>query len=125
VTDARPVVLVVDDDPDILRLVGKALSLIDVEVIARDRSFGVLNTIAEHRPALVLLDVTMPGLDGASIAQLVRADPELTGTIILLYSALPPDRLEQIARTSGADGFIPKTDGPRKLCTEVARRLGL
>ena len=117
--------MVIDDDRDILRMVSRALSSLDVEVISRERSYGVLNAIAEHRPTLVLLDVMMPGLDGASLVQLVRGDPELAGTIVLLYSALPEERLGELARLSGADGFVMKTAGTTRLCDEVARRLGL
>lgn len=117
--------MVVDDDPDMLRMTSRALSALAVRVITRDRSYGVLNAIATHRPALVLLDVMMPGLDGTTIAQLVRGDPELTGTILVLHSALPEMKLEELARLSGADGFISKTDGPKRLCAEVSRRLSL
>ena len=125
VSAARPVVMVVDDDPDILRMTSRALSTLDVRVITRERAYGVLNAIAEHRPALVLLDVMMPGLDGPAIAQLVRSDPELTTTILVLYSALPEARLEELARLSGADGFVSKTVGPQRLCVEISRRLSL
>jgi len=118
-------VLVVDDDPDILRLVGLALSQLPVEVVERNRAFGVLNAVAEHRPALVLLDVTMPGLDGSHVTELIRADPELSDSQVLLYSALDESDLARRARACGADGYVLKTRGPLALAQEVRARLGL
>lgn len=121
----RPTVLVVDDDRDILRLVGLALSQLPVEVVHRDRSFGVLNALAEHRPALVLLDVTMPGLDGSHVTELIRADSELRHTVVLLYSALDEADLARRADSCGADGYVLKISGPLALARAVRERLGL
>lgn len=117
--------MVVDDDRDILRLVSRSLAGLDVDIVTRDRAFGVLNAVAERRPDLVLLDIMMPGLDGTSIAQLIRDDPDLARTVIIFYSALPSEQLESLTRQHGADGFVPKTAGPKKLAEEVSRRLGI
>lgn len=82
----RPVILVVDDDPATARLMELALRTTRAQVVTHYRAFGLLEAIAAHKPALVVLDVMMPGLDGPSLVQLVRADPELARTRIVLWS---------------------------------------
>jgi len=79
--------------------------------------------MAEERPDVVVLDVMMPGLDGASVTQLVRADPELAGTKVLLYSAMEEDRLAAKAAECGADGHVAKTAGPLAVVRAVERLL--
>lgn len=120
-----PPVLVVDDDEDALRLAQLALSRLPVEIVTRSGAFGLLNAVAQHRPALVVLDVTMPGLDGTSATELLRQDPELRGTQVLLYSALGDADLARRAAACGADAHLAKTEGPGALTAEVARLLGL
>ncbi len=108
-----PVLLVVDDDPATSRLMQVALRTTRARVIVQNRAFGLLEAIAAQRPALVILDVMMPGLDGPSLVELVRADAELAGTRIVLWSALDREELARRALACGADGWIEKVAGPR------------
>ena len=73
------VVMIVDDDTVFARVVSRILRERAVTPVVLHRAFGLLNAIAEHRPSLLLLDLMMPGLDGASITTLIRDDPELRG----------------------------------------------
>lgn len=104
-------VMVVDDDPIMVRIIERMLHRRNIEVVTTRRSLGVLNLIATHRPTVVLLDVNMPGLGGPSLVTLIREDPELKGTIVLLHSALEEGALAEKARDCGADGFIAKSHG--------------
>ena len=106
-------VLVVDDQPLIVRMVARLLRLRGIEVHTHTRSFGLLNRIADLKPSLVLLDVEMPGLDGGELTALVRKDPALSGCRIILHSGLPEHELRSIASSCGADGYLPK--GPAML----------
>ncbi len=119
----RPRILVVDDDPTITQMLVIAFRTVDVEVERAHRAFGLLNLIAERRPHLVLLDAMMPGLDGPSVTELIRQDPELSTTQILLYSAMDEASLQKATRLCGADGCIMKTVGPVMVVEEVMRRL--
>jgi DNA-binding NarL/FixJ family response regulator len=58
---------------------------------------------------VVLLDVTMPGLDGDKLLPSLRASAKLQNTRFVLYSSKPVAELEKLARRCGADGYIPKT----------------
>jgi CheY-like chemotaxis protein len=72
----------------------------------------------------VLLDLRMPGLDGASLVQLIRRGPEIERTTIVLHSSLTEETLARAARQCGADGYISKSGGLISLEQEIARWLG-
>lgn len=119
----RPVILVVDDDPATARLMELALRTTRAQVVTQHRAFGLLEAIAAHKPALVVLDVMMPGLDGPSLVQLVRADPELARTRIVLWSALDPGDLARRALACGADASLEKVVGPRAAVDRICEWL--
>jgi len=102
-------VLVVDDDLLLLRSIERVLRQRGLDVVVQHRSFGVLNRLAEVRPDLMLLDVRMPGLDGTTLTSLVRNDPTLSSTRIVLHSAMPERELSDMALLCGADGYFAKS----------------
>jgi two-component system, cell cycle response regulator DivK len=107
-SELQGTVLVVDDHPLIARMVARLLRLRGIDCQTHLRSFGLLNRIAELKPALVLLDVEMPGIDGPSLTSLIRKDPGLSGCRVVLHSGLPEAELARIASACGADGYLPK-----------------
>jgi putative two-component system response regulator len=119
-SEQPPCILVVDDDDSNTRLMELAFRGTNAEVVAHNRAFGVLQLIATHRPVVVILDVMMPGLDGPSLVELVRDDPELRGTRIVLWSAMDKAALEQAGAQCGADGVVEKTRGPRALVDQIS-----
>lgn len=99
-------VLVVDDDPAIRRLLRRILGEAGHEVIEADDADLTLDLVARQRPALVLMDMHMPRLDGiAAIAELKDVDPELP--IIMLTGDAEPRRAS-LAMERGACDFIQK-----------------
>lgn len=115
-----PRILIVEDDPANARLAELAFRNSRAEVSVHGRAFGVLERVAELRPALVLLDVMMPGLEGPSLVELLRADAELAGTRVVLWSALDPELLEQKGRECGADATFEKVAGPSALLRQIS-----
>lgn len=103
--------IAVDDDPQILKILERLLRGLNVGSATTTRSYGLLNMIATHRPMLVVLDVNLPGLDGPSMVTLVRRDPEIAGTTIVLHSSMDEGALAKKASLCGADGYIAKTRG--------------
>jgi len=116
-------VLVVDDHPLVARMVARLLRLRGIECETHLRSFGLLNRIAELKPALVLLDVEMPGIDGSSLTALIRKDLALSGCRVILHSGLPEADLARIAGECGADGYLPKGPAMNGLLRMVSRWL--
>lgn len=98
------VVLVVDDDEMIRRLVRTVLEADDYSVSeARDGS-EALNLIEDVRPKLVILDIMMPGMDGVEVCR--RIDHDIYKVVIL--TARDDPALETACKEAGADAFLTK-----------------
>lgn len=113
----RPLVLVVDDDADILDAICDILEGEDYRVARARHGQEALERVAEERPAVVLLDLMMPIMDGVAFAQMLRvryADHEIP---IIVISA---DGNPQRAASVGARGFLAKPFDIEALLAEVA-----
>lgn len=121
-TPPRPRLLLVDDDLTVTRSVSRLLERHGWDVRTTNRAFGVLNLLAEQRPRVLVVDVRMPGLEGSQIAELVRADPDLAETRIVLHSGIHPAELEIAARSARADAWVSKEAHPAEL-VETLREL--
>jgi len=82
-TDNRPKILIVDDDREQAEQIGTFLSKFGMSVLLEDNGFAAVNTIRRVKPAVVLMDVRMPGLDGIKAAQL-SSGPQSDAKIILM-----------------------------------------
>ena len=95
----------------ILRILDRLFRGLHVCASTATRAYGLLNMIVAQRPALVVLDVNLPGLDGPSLVSLVRRDPEIASTTIVLHSSLDERTLAKKAAQCGANGYISKSRG--------------
>ncbi|GIL30122.1 response regulator [Actinocatenispora comari] len=116
-------VLVVDDDPDIVRFVEMNLRFEGFEVAVAADGVQALAEIARHRPDLVLLDVMMPELDGVEVTRRIRADPLTAGLPVIMLTAkgLGADRVAGL--TAGADDYIIKPFDTLELVARVRSTL--
>jgi DNA-binding response OmpR family regulator len=117
---ARPI-LVVDDDAKIVRLVRTYLERDGFRVIEAGDGRTALAAIALEQPALVVLDLMLPEVDGMAILRAVRRD-SLTPIIILSARGTVSDRIAGLA--AGADDYLPKPFSPAELVLRVRRVLG-
>jgi DNA-binding NtrC family response regulator len=103
-------ILVVDDDPLAADLVVAALARQGHTVHTHDSGFGLAMAIHRFHPALVVLDVCMPGLNGSQALKAARAlDPAYgVSAPVLLYSGLPEVELAELAYAIGAHGYLRK-----------------
>ncbi|MFK7984852.1 MAG: response regulator [Sandaracinaceae bacterium] len=108
-------ILLVDDDPRMTRITARVLEKAGFEVESTNHSFGVLNLVAVSRPDVVVIDLKMPGLRGTELLELLRADPELAGTRVVLFSGVVEHELRAYAESANADGYLHKTAGPAAL----------
>jgi CheY-like chemotaxis protein len=112
-----PLVLVVDDDADILEAIGEILTLEGYRVARARHGLDALDKIAAERPSLILLDLMMPVMDGASFAQALRKRrPELDIPIVVISAEGSAHK----AAALGAAGFLAKPFDIDALLAEVA-----
>lgn len=101
-------ILVVEDNPMNLELVRDILAAEGYDVIeAADGPTGVAVARVEH-PALILMDLQLPGLDGLEATRRIRADPALRGVPILAVTAHAMKGDDEKALAAGCDGFVAK-----------------
>jgi DNA-binding response OmpR family regulator len=114
----RPI-LVVDDDAKIVRLVRTDLERDGFSVVTAADGPAALDAIERYRPALVVLDLMLPELDGRAVVRAVRGDDEAALTPILIISARG-STVDRIAGLEdGADDYLPKPFSPAELVLRV------
>ena len=112
-------ILVVDDDAKIVRLVRTYLERDGFMVVTAADGPAALEAIETHRPALVVLDLMLPELDGRAVIRAVRRDEEAARTPILVLSARS-STIDRIAGLEdGADDYLPKPFSPAELVLRV------
>ncbi|MCX4098083.1 response regulator transcription factor [Nocardia sp. alder85J] len=103
---APATVLVVDDEPFILDLLGSALRLNGFEVYSAADGAGALSVAAVHRPDIVVLDVMLPDIDGFAVAQQLRSTGYEAPVLFLTARDAVSDRVGGL--TAGADDYVSK-----------------
>lgn len=111
-------ILVVDDTPHNVKLLADVFAARGFPVSTATSGFEALERIREDAPALVLLDVVMPGMDGYEVCRKIRERPETQLLPVVMVSALDPEDERIKAIEAGANDFIPK---PIKTAEVVAR----
>jgi diguanylate cyclase (GGDEF)-like protein len=116
-------VLVADNEPDILRFIEVNLRLDGYDVaVARDGNEALEQAFA-LRPALIVLDVMMPGLDGFEVCRRLRADPRTSQTPVIILTAKSMTADKVVGLTAGADDYVLKPFDPVELVARVRTTL--
>lgn len=104
----KPVILIADDDPEILTMLGIRLSKKGYEVLEAVDGNQTLNLARKHRPDLVLLDVMMPGKNGWEVAKELRSDGDFANVGIVMLTAIGEKVNEMTSPLYGADAYVDK-----------------
>jgi DNA-binding response OmpR family regulator len=117
-------VLIVDDEPNIVRSLEFLMTKAGYEVrVARDGE-QALNEIAKAPPDLVLLDAMMPKRDGFDVCQTIRANPDWAGIRVIMLTAKGRDIEREKGLAMGADDYITKPFSTREVVVQVEKILG-
>lgn len=119
-----PLVLVADDDPDILDLVRYRLERAGYAVATASDGAEAVRLAGELDPALAVLDVMMPLLNGFEVTRRLRANPDTARIPVILLTAKAQEEDVQEGFASGADDYLRKPFSPRELSTRVQAILG-
>lgn len=117
-------ILIIDDDHHVGKQAAGALLKAGFEARFHHGPYGALDAIRTSRSDLVLLDVNMPKLDGASIVRLIREAFSTVRIRVVLFSSMEIGVLQRIASRIGACGAISKTCGDEELVAMVTELLG-
>jgi two-component system KDP operon response regulator KdpE len=112
----KPVILVVDDEPQILRVMRASLQPRGYEVRTAPGGREALDEIHKQPPDLIILDLAMPGMSGLEVCRAVR---QFSPTPIIVLSAKEAEQDKTIALDEGADDYVTKPFGLEELLARV------
>ena len=104
----KPTILVADDDPQILTMLGIRLSKRGYQVLEAADGLQCLSKARQHKPDVVLLDVMMPGKNGWEVAKELRSDETLRHVGIVMLTAIGERVNEMTSPLYGADAYVDK-----------------
>jgi len=120
---ANKKILIVDDEVDILRLVGARLKLLGFDVItAMDGKEG-LDKARSEKPDLMILDLMLPHLDGYQVCKMLKLDETYKNIPIILFTAKASEEDKEVGVEAGADAYITKPFEPEILLGKIKELL--
>ncbi len=120
-----PRILVVDDEPVNLHVVTETLRPLGCTILVATDGEQALRIVERTHPALVLLDVMMPAIDGFEVCRRMKADPELASIPVIFCSALGYAAARVHGLESGAVDFITKPFDPSEVLARVSTQLAI
>ncbi|GER60378.1 response regulator transcription factor [Patiriisocius marinus] len=112
-------ILLVDDEPDILEIIGYNLSSEGYQVVTAENGLQALAKAKKHKPHLIILDVMMPEMDGIEACEKLREISDLSETVITFLTARGEDYSQVAGFDAGADDYITKPIKPKVLISKV------
>ncbi|MBT4472651.1 MAG: response regulator transcription factor [Bacteroidetes bacterium] len=112
-------ILLVDDELDILEIIGYNLSAEGYNVVTAQNGVEAIKKAKKHKPELIILDVMMPQMDGIEACEKLRLIPELSETVITFLTARGEDYSQVAGFEAGADDYITKPIKPKVLTSKV------
>lgn len=112
-------ILLVDDEPDILEIVGYNLSQEGYKIFTAENGKEAISIAKKEIPNLIILDVMMPEMDGIEACETIRKMPDLEHTIITFLTARSEDYSQLAGFDAGADDYIAKPIKPKVLISKV------
>jgi DNA-binding response OmpR family regulator len=117
------IVVIADDESSIRLLVHATIESDDFVVMEASNGAEAWALIQQHKPGLVLLDVQMPGRSGLEVLRLIKADPDLKATRVILLTSKAQETDVEVGLMAGADFYLTKPFSPLDLLTRVEEAL--
>ncbi len=112
-----PTVLIVDDDPKLLKMLGRTLSYEGLRVFSATNGGEALATVQAQHPDVIILDWLMPGIDGIEVMKRLRAAKDHSLILMLTARDAVEDRVEGL--DNGADDYLVKPFAPAELLARI------
>jgi len=116
-------ILVVDDDREIVRLLRSYLEKAGFTVFTAYNGQTAVQLLRHEQPALVLLDLMLPDMDGYDITRHIRGEPRLQQTLVIMLTARVEDTDKIVGLELGADDYVTKPFNPAEVVARVRAQL--
>lgn len=118
-----PKILIVDDEPDIVALITRALESEGFNVLIAHDGIAALDIAETDRPDMVLLDVMMPMMSGYEVCKQLKSNPQTKHIPVLCVTSAHAPETRHEAKAAGAQGLLTKPFMPAELIAQVNRHL--
>ena len=119
----RPLVLVVDDVQDNRELYVEYLSAVGFRAVGAADGRSAIETAKKLRPGVILMDMSLPGLDGWTATETLKRDPATRDIVIIAVTGHAEPAFRERAERVGCDFFLPKPVVPEELRDHIIRLL--
>lgn len=123
--DKKVKILFIEDEPDHMMLVKAWLDRIGYEVIGAEDGLAGVEKAKSEKPAIILLDIMMPQMDGFEVCALLKADPQTKNIPILVVTAVGYKDIAERCQRCGADDWIHKPFDEEELEVKIKRLTGV
>ena len=120
----KPSILVVDDEQTIRSLVRRLLSDKFAILEASDGAEAV-DIARKHKPALILMDIMMPKMDGYQACYIIKTDQSIKRIPVVMLTGIGHELNKKLAKEVGADGYITKPFTAKELLDTISKFLGI
>jgi len=112
-------ILIADDEPSVVKILGIRLKANGYQVIAAHDGEQTIKLAQQEKPDLIILDIKMPGKDGYTVFKELKENLETNSIPVLFFSAFQPDKAQEQTSLLGADGFISKSSDPDEMMSKI------
>lgn len=122
-TNMKPRILVVDDEPDALEVLAFKLKEAGYQPLLAKDGTRAIAMARDERPALIVLDLMLPEVDGLEVCKILRRDPATSAIPIIMLTARAAEMDRVIGLELGADDYVTKPFSPRELVLRIKKLL--
>ena len=119
----KPVVLIVDDEPDVVTLWQRSLLMEGFDVLCAYDGISAVDMAEVDKPDLILLDIMMPMMSGYEVCRQIRANPLIQHVPVLCVTSAQDAEVRETAQAAGAQGLLIKPFTTRELVAQINRFL--
>jgi len=116
-------ILLIEDDPDCRTIVRTYLEYVGYEVLEEGDGEEGVRRAREEDPDLILMDISLGGMDGWEATRILKADPRTAPIPVIVLTAHALTRDQERSREAGCDGYLAKPVDPQHVAREVRRTL--
>ena len=119
----KPKILVVDDEPDALEVLGFKLKEAGYTPVFAKDGMRAIAAARDERPALIVLDLMLPEVDGLEVCKILRRDPSTAMIPVIMLTARAAEMDRVLGLELGADDYVTKPFSPRELVLRIKKLL--